>query len=509
MTLLLGVDLGTTAIKAGLYEVTGELVASGSSEQRLRTPAPGMVEFDPDTYWQGFVDLVRHVVSAVPGGPSGVGGLALSVQGETLVATDGEGRALRPAIVWLDNRAAAQSDHLRAHFGNQTIFEVTGQPEMLPTWPAAKILWLRDHEPETFKRVSRWLLLEDYFIQRLTGEVWCEGSLTTSTCYWNLRTRRWWPEMLEAIGIDETRLPRIGESGDVVGPLRPSVAAELGLRRNTIVSLGALDQACGAIGVGNVRTGIFSENTGAALAVCATVDRPVLDPNRRIPCHHHGLAGMYMLHTFTSGGILLRWWRDEFARSDAGEYETTGGYDELTSMAASVAPGSEGVMVVPHLQGAMAPDPDPHASAAITGLRLHHGQAHVVRAMLESIAYVVRRNLEAIADMGVEVHEIRALGGGARSALWKQIEASVAGVPVVITSCLEPATLGAAMLGGMGAGVFDDLEGAINSAVRTAARFEPDPVDQGVYQSGYERYCELSQTLGRLGGRHQELIDAS
>jgi sugar (pentulose or hexulose) kinase len=507
LTLLLGVDLGTTAIKAALYEATGTLVAAAAREQALSMPSPGEVELDLEGYWGAFADLVGQLAHAAPGGAEDIAGLALSVQGETLVAADASGRALRPAIVWLDNRASAESDELCARFGNETIFAVTGQTEMLPTWPAAKILWLRHNEPATFGRTARWLLLEDYFVQRLTGEAWCEGSLATSTCYWNFRTRQWWPEMLEAIGVEPSQMPSIGESGRPVGTLRAGVAQELGLRPETVVSLGALDQACGAIGVGNIRPGVFSENTGAALAVCATIDQPVLDPQRRMPCHAHALAGMYMLHTFTSGGIVLRWWRDAFTRSGVAPGAPLE-YDELTSSAASVPAGAEGVMVVPHLQGAMAPDPNPYASAAITGLRLHHGQPHVVRAILESIAYVVRRNVDAVTEVGVRVDEIRALGGGARSPLWKQIEASVTGVPVVTTTCAEPATLGAAMLAGTGAGVFDDVGAAMTSAVRVAARYEPDPKDREVYEEGYARYCELSTALGQFGDRHRELIDA-
>jgi len=218
---------------------------------------------------------------------------------------------------------------------------------------------------------------------------------------------------------------------------------------------------------------------------------------------------MYMLHTFTSGGIVLHWWRDGFTGTTGGTGEKRPTYEELMASAALVPSGSEGVLVLPHLQGAMAPDPNPHASAAITGLRLHHGPSHVVRAILESIAYVVRRNVDAMADMGLEVHEIRALGGGARSPLWKQIEASVTGVPVVVTSCAEPATLGAAVLAGIGAGVFEDAGSAISSAVRAAARYEPDAEDHAAYEDGYARYCELSETLGQFSRNRPELTHAS
>jgi xylulokinase len=505
----LGVDLGTTAIKAGLYDLTGALVATGWREQHLLTQAPNRVEMDPEDYWAGFVEVVHQVCRASPEGLRRVAGLALSVQGETLIAADGDGRPLRPAIVWLDNRATAESEEFCAQFGNDEIFQVTGQTEMLPTWPAAKLLWLRHHEPAVFGQAARWLLLEDYFMQRLTGEPWCEGSLASSTCYWDLHTRQWWPAMLDALGIEQSQLPHIGESGQPIGTLRPRVADELGLPRHAVVSLGALDQACGSIGVGNVRPGLFSENTGAALAICATVDRPVLDPHRRMPCHYHGLPGRYMLHSFTSGGIVLRWWRDAFARAASGSDHCDVDYDQLVAGAESVPAGADGVLVVPHLQGAMAPDPNPYATAAVVGLRLHHGPSQVVRAILESIAYVIRRNVDALHDMGIEVQEIRALGGGARSPLWKQIEASVVGLPVVITTSSEPATLGAAILAGIGAGVFADPEEAIASTVQKAHRYEPKTKDAQVYQDGYARYCDLTDTLGQFAIRHRERLHAT
>jgi sugar (pentulose or hexulose) kinase len=508
--LLLGVDLGTTAIKGGLYDEGGRLLGSASREQELITPAPSVVELNLEQYWSAFVHVVHQVLDQSGYGGHDVQGVALSAQGETFVPVGRNGNALRPPVVWLDNRATSESEQLANKFGAQTIYEVTGQTEMLPTWPAAKILWLRAHEPEVYEAVSKWLLLEDYFLYRMTGELVCEPSLVTSTCYFECRARRWWPDMLEALGLEQEQLPVIREPGTAVGPFRPEVADELRLDRAAIVSLGGLDQACGALGVGNVRPGVFSENTGAALAICSTVNGPVLDPLRRIPCHCHGVPGEYMLHTFTSGGIVLKWWRDRFFQRDPrGEGDPEIGYDWVTPVAEPVPPGSEGLLCVPHLQGAMAPDPNPYATGAIVGLTLRHGAEHVVRAILEGVAYVVRRNVEAIRSMGVSVSEIRALGGAARSPLWKQIEADVTGLPVVVTTCAEPATLGAAMLAGVGAGIYESVVAAVETTVEISARHEPRLSVQAVYDDGYDRYCQVTSVLGELAMRQQGSPDAA
>ena len=242
--------------------------------------------------------------------------IGISAQGETLICVDRTGRAIRPAIVWLDNRAQDEAANLGATFGDEAAYRVTGQVSFVPTWPASKLLWLKRHEPATFERTAYFLLIEDYFIARLTGRFVCEGSLVTSTMYWDLNTKKWWPEMLDYLGVDETRLPEIRESGETVGELLPRVAKELGLNTATIVCTGALDQAAGAIGVGNIRPGVFSENTGAALAICATVAAPIFDPGRQMPCHYHGVPGRYMEHTFTSGGMVLRWYRDTFCQTE-------------------------------------------------------------------------------------------------------------------------------------------------------------------------------------------------
>ncbi len=497
MDTILSVDLGTTAVKTALFDERGGLLAKATREYKLATPSPLAVELGVEQYWAAFKRTLAEVLEARPGAAGSIRALGISAQGETLICADGDGNALRPAIVWLDNRAQDEAADLAREFGNDQCYRVTGQVSFVPTWPAAKILWLRRNEPDVFRRTAHFLLLEDYIIKRLTGRTVCEGSLVTSTTYWDFTRRAWWPEMLAYLGIGAERLPEIYESGEPIGPIREAVARELGLEPSTIVCTGALDQAAGAIGVGNIRPGVFSENTGAALAVCATVRNPVFDPSAQMPCHYHGVPGLYMEHTFTSGGMVLRWYRDTFCQPEI-EAARRGGrdsYDLLSEMADGVAPGSEGLVMLPHLQGAMAPEANPKAKGVFYGFTLRHTKAHFARSIMESIACIVRRNIDVIEGLGIPVTEIRVLGGGARSSVWNRIKCDVTGRPVVTTENEEAACLGAAILAGRAVGMFGSLDEAVDRMVAVKGRLEPDPERHALYDGVYANYRELYDDL--------------
>lgn len=504
MDMILAVDLGTTAIKTSLFDEHGKLLAKAAREYELSTPTATSVELDVEVYWVAFRQTVSDILAARPDAPSRIRALGISAQGETLICADASGAALRPAIVWLDSRAQDEADALAAHFTNETCYRVTGQVSFVPTWPAAKILWLRENEPDVFRRTATFLLIEDWLIRRLTGVAVCEGSLVTSTTYWDFTRRTWWSEMLDYLGIDESRLPELRESGSPVGPILPPVARELGLDPSTIVCMGALDQAAGAIGVGNIRPGVFSENTGAALAICATVPKPTFDPAARMPCHYHGVPGLYMEHTFTSGGMVLRWYRDTFCQPEIEAALATGrdSYDLLGELAAGVAPGSEGLVMLPHLQGAMAPEANPRAKGVFYGFTLRHTKGHFARSIMEAIGCIVRRNLEVVESLGIPVSEIRVLGGGARSPVWNQIKADITGRSVVITENEEAACLGAAILAGSGVGVFGSLEDATDQMVAISQRYEPIPENRAVHEDVYRAYAELYGDLVGMFERH-------
>ncbi|MCD6318644.1 FGGY-family carbohydrate kinase [Candidatus Aerophobetes bacterium] len=500
MTYIIGYDLGTTAIKVSLFDEQGNLLEKSTQEYELSTPSPRIVEQEVSVYWDSFKRGLKEVLnkSKVPSGD--IKCMGVSAQGETLIVIDKEGNPLRPAIVWLDSRAEKEAEILAEAFKNENVYRRTGQVEMVPTWPAAKILWLKRHESEVFKKIFKFLLIEDYFIYRMTGYFVSEGSLLCSTTYWDIREKKWWGEMLDFLGIDEGKLPEMKEPGELIGPIKKEVASELGLSTNTLITTGALDQACGAIGVGNIKPGIISENIGAALAICATVNEPFVDPNRRMPCHYHGLPNKYMAHTFTTGGMVLRWFRDKFCQEEKSVAEriSEDSYNILGAEAAKTPPGSEGLIFLPHLQGAMAPEVNPKAKGVLYGFTLRHTKGHVIRAIMESLAAAIRRNIDALEDLGIKVSEIRSLGGGARSRLWSQIKADLTERPLVTTEYEDAACLGAAILAGTATGVWSSVEEAVEKVVRLKDRFTPQEEVKELYRKFYKMYVKLYEDLCSL-----------
>ncbi|KQW72436.1 FGGY family carbohydrate kinase [Ensifer sp. Root127] len=494
--LLLGIDLGSTALKCALFDFAGNLAAETSVEYSLLTPRQKWVEINVETYWTALRKALETLWRDPQVNARDVVSVGISAQGETLVPVDEDGTAIRNAIVWLDNRAEDEARFLQGRFGDD-IYVQTGQPTMLATWPAAKLLWLTRHEPEVRERTHKFLLIEDWLIWKLTGEYISEGSLVTSTCYWNPSTKEWWPEMLDAINVGKEQLPTVVEPGSLVGTIRRAAAEDLGLPTTVKICAGALDQACGAIGAGNVTAGQFSENTGAAVALCATVPKMTFDPNRAIPCHYHGVPNTYMMHTFTSGGIVLRWFRDQFCEPQLQSAAQSGGdsYALLGELAATVKPGADGLLLLPHLQGAMAPENNSSASGALIGLTLQHGRGHVLRAIFESVAFIVRRNVDAIEPLGPKIEKVRALGGGARSPIWKQIEADVLGRPVVTMKHSDAGALGAAILGGIGIGAWSDVSEATEHLVVEKQLYEPNPEHKALYEDRYAAYTAAYEAL--------------
>jgi xylulokinase len=490
MEFLIGLDLGTTAIKIGLFDTEGKTVGVTTQEYDLLTPVINFVEVEVDTYWNAFKDGISDLRSRYPEEIGKVVAFGISAQGETLICLDQAGKSIRNAIVWMDNRASTEADQLRERFTDEVCYAVTGQVSFEPTWPASKILWLRNNEQDTFVRTSKYLLIEDYFIYKLTGKWATEGSLVTSTTYWDITKKVYWSEMLEYLGIVEEQLAPVYESGELIGKILPSIAGELGLPENLTVCTGALDQAAGALGVGNIKEGLFSENIGSALAICVPVSKPVFDPNRRLPLHYFVVPDMYMLHTFTTGGMALRWFRDKFCDLEmlVGNSIDTDPYDLLSKEAATVEPGSEGLVFLPHLNGSLAPDVNSNAKGVYFGITLKHSKAHFIRATMESLGYVIKRNLEALSDMGIHVDEIRSLGGGSKSSVWNQIKADILGKKLLTVKTSEAACLGAAVLAGKGVGIFVNLEEAVHKMAQINEEYEPKPENGKVYEQGYEVY---------------------
>ncbi len=498
---LMGIDAGTTSLKAVLYDEEGNTVAVGRSEYNIETPQPGMAELNAEDYWNACREAILKVMRASNVNPAEVEAIAISSQGETFIPVDRDGNPLRRAIVWLDNRSGDESRIIEKHFGVDNIFKVTGQPQVVPTWPATKILWLKRNEPRIFAETYKYLLVEDFLLYKLTGIFSTEYSVVSSTLMFDICREDWWDEMLEVIGISRDHLPELNPSGKPIGNISDSASKATGLSTKTIVSTGAFDQAAGAVGSANVKPGIITETTGAALALLATINEPVYDPKHRVPCHHHALPGKFFLLPWCqTAGIVFRWFRDEFGKYEAEVADKMGvdAYDLLTLEASGVKAGSNGLIILPHFAGAGPPEFDPDARGVIFGLTLSHGRAHLIRAILESIAYMLRRNIELIEEFGVRVKEIRSLGGASKSPLWNQIKADVTSKVILTLQTSEAASLGAAILAGVACGRFKCVEDGCDVMVRLKERYEPNLENRKIYDRYYRVYLSLYEKLRDL-----------
>ncbi len=399
---------GDDGVKAALFDAEGRLAATGSCEYQPDKPRADWLELDPEVYWQAACQAIRSALAACGNGHGEIRAVGVTSQGNPGCA-GGAGRPLRPAIVWLDTRSAAEAAELAEAFDPAEVYRVTGQQEMIPAWPATRVMWLRRREPGVYARAAKYLLVGDYLVYRLTGRFVSDRGLNPSTLYFDLNTGGWWPEMLEYLGLRAEQLPELAGPAAAVGAVQAEAAREAGLSAGTPVVPCPIDQVCGAVGAGSIAPGIITENTGAALALAATTLRPVLDPRRRVGVYLHGAPNRYLLLPWApTAGMALRWFRDEFG--DGADY------DALCRPAADIAPGADGLILLPHFSGAGCPHVAPRAGAALYGLTLNHTRAHVARALMEAVAFMVRGNLEMLAEMGVAGTELRSLGKAPRAA---------------------------------------------------------------------------------------------
>ncbi|MDY4898109.1 MAG: FGGY family carbohydrate kinase [Eubacteriales bacterium] len=468
---LLGLDLGTTSVKAAVFDEHGKRYYVRSIEYSLDTdPSTGYIELAPEKYTAICRELIDEAGASFP-----LTALSIDSQGETMILTDADDRPLCPAINWMDCRATAEAAAIEAHFGRRRVYEVTGQPEITGGWPASKLLWFRNNRPELFDRIRHVYLLEDWIIRDLCGAFVSERTLQSSSVYFDIRCCRWWDEMLEFIGVSSDVLPQIVPCGTCVGNYG-----------SIKVVAGALDQIAGSIGAGVSRPGQVSEMTGTIMAVCAPCTSiPDYTPDSIIPCHLHALDGMYCRLLWSSAaGVALKWFRDVLMPGRS--------FRELDELAGAVAPGCDGLTFLPHLCGSSMPVYNPDAKGCFYGLTLAHGGGHFVRAILESVAFMLKSDLDYIGLTPGQGREIRITGGGAAGTLWPQIKADVTGFCLGVPTESETACLGAAILAGVGAGAYASLDDAVKSAVGVGRRITPSGAD---YTSAYDAYRSLDAKL--------------
>jgi xylulokinase len=464
VTALVGLDVGTTGVKALALAPDGTVTATAEEEYPLSTPRPGWAEQDPEDWWRASEQALARL------GLPEVAGIGLSGQMHGLVVLDAAGRVLRPAILWNDQRTGAECAEIEERLGFTKLVELTGN-RALTGFTAPKLLWLRRHEPEVFGSVEQVLLPKDYVRLRLTGTRAIDVADASGTLLFDVAARRWSDEMLAALQLPRAWLPEAHESAAVTGETAEGVP----------VAAGAGDQASGALGVGVSRPGPLSVVLGTSGVVFAALPTFASDPRARVHVFCHAVPGAWhAMGVMLSAAGALRWFRDAFAPAEH--------FDVLVAEAEASPPGAEGLLFLPYLAGERTPHFDPGARASFTGLSLRHDRGGLVRAVLEGVAYGLRDSLDLLGELGVRAEAGRVSGGGARSKLWLRIVSSVLGLPLERTTVEEGAAYGAALLGGVAGGVFADVEEAVQACVRVRDVVEPDPEWSKIYAAGYERF---------------------
>jgi xylulokinase len=474
MTDLVGLDVGTTGVKALRISAEGEVLARAEEEYPLATPQPGWAEQDPEDWWRAAESALAQVRG------DGVAGIGLSGQMHGLVALDEAHRVLRPAILWNDQRTGEECAEIEALLGLRELVQLTGN-RALPGFTAPKILWLRKHEPDVYARIAHVLLPKDYVRLRLTGERATDVADASGTLLFDVAGRQWSEEVVQALDIPGEWLPAALESPAVSGQTAAGVP----------VAAGAGDQAAGALGVGVDRPGPLSVVLGTSGVVFAALPGFATDADGRVHAFCHAVPdGWHAMGVMLSAAGSLGWLRSVVARGEPA--------DEVVAEAEAWQPGAEGLTFLPYLAGERTPHVDPYARAAFTGLSLRHDRGALVRAVLEGVAFGLRDSLELLRELGVEPASARVSGGGARSDLWLRIVASVLELPLERTAAEEGAAFGAALLGGVAAGVFADVHEAVAATVRVRETVEPEPDWVRPYAGAYERFRALYPALRPL-----------
>ena len=494
MALLLGLDVGTSGCKAVLITPDGSVVAETTSEYPMAVPRPGWAEQDPEGWWQATIDSIKQVLVQV-GGDS-IAGIGLTGQMHGLVLLGEAGKVLRPCIMWNDQRTAAQCAEIEQKVGRAKLIELAGKPA-LTGFTVGKILWVREQEPEVYRLARHVLLPKDYVRNRLTGELAMDVADGSGTLLMDVRRRVWSDELLRLLDIPHEWLPPLHECHEVVAQVSSEAASATGIRPGTPVVAGAGDQAAQSIGTGMAREGVVSVTIGTSGVVFAATNQYRFDPTGELHAYCHAVPDTWHLMGVTlSAGGSLRWFRDALFQAEKAEAARTGrdAYDIITELAATVPAGSDGLLFLPYLTGERTPHADPDARGVFFGLSLRHTKAHMARAVLEGVAFSLRECLDLLCNLGQSCARVRVSGGGSRSAFWRQMMADVFGTEIVEVNVTQGAAYGAALLAGVGAGVYGSVVEACERTIRETGSTSPGP-EAPAYVDSYDRYRALYPAL--------------
>ncbi|HYF92426.1 MAG TPA: FGGY-family carbohydrate kinase [Symbiobacteriaceae bacterium] len=494
MDALLGVDIGTTALKSVLFDFHGRRLWQADAEYPTRHPATGWAEQDPDDWWRAFCHTMRRMTGDI-GKVANIVAIGVSSQAPTMLPVDRSLKPVRPALIWMDRRSESQCEWLRREVGEERIRSITGN-RTDPYYMASELLWFKQTEPELYAHTRCLLQANGYVNLRLTGELSIDLSHCALTQLFDIARDCWSTELLVAMGVDPALLPPVSECTDVIGRVTAAAAAETGLPVGIPVVAGAVDGVAAALEAGVLDPGEAAEMTGTSTVLILPVGTPRFSPD--LTASRHALPDTYLLFgAMSTTGASLRWFRDQLGAAEVAAARELGTdpYDMLTSSAGAVPPGANGVIFLPYMAGERAPIWNTNARGVFAGLSMATTRADLVRAVLEGSVFALAHNIEAAEGVGVEVRDLRSVGGGARSPLWCQIKADVLGRPVLLPRTAVGAPFGDAVLAGRGVGIYPDLKTPVRSTVTVSHRFEPNPEAHDRYREVYRVYRSIYEHL--------------
>ncbi|SHE30564.1 xylulokinase [Thermoanaerobacter uzonensis DSM 18761] len=486
----LGIDLGTSAVKIILIEEKGNVIGSTSKEYPVYYPQPGWSEQNPEDWWNATKDGIRELIIKTGVKNYDIKGIGLSGQMHGLVLLDENNNVLMPAILWNDQRTQEECDYITQTLGKERLTKYTGN-KALTGFTAPKILWVKKHRPEIYKKIKHILLPKDYIRFKLTGEYATDVSDASGTLLFDVENRRWSKEMLDALDIPYDWMPKCYESTGVTGYVTKEAADLTGLKEGTIVVGGGGDQASGAVGTGTVKSGIVSVALGTSGVVFASQDKYVVDEENRLHSFCHANGKWHVMGVMLSAAACLKWWVDKIINFNGSSIT----YEKLLEEAEKVTPGSGGLIFLPYLMGERTPHSDPYARGCFIGLNMTHNRGHMTRAILEGVALGLRDSLEIIKELNIPVNEVRVSGGGAKSVLWRQILADIFGVRVDMVNATEGPAFGAAIMAAVGYGIFKDVEEACSTLIKVTDSVYPIGENVSKYDEIYQIYRGLYKAL--------------
>lgn len=498
---LLGIDIGTSACKVALFTPDGEVAAQGSGDYPVYTPQPGWSEQAPPDWWNAVCKAIRGMLEQSGADPACIAGIGIDGQSGSAVPVGGDGSVLCNTPIWLDTRTAAICAELDEQLGNERLFAVSGNP-LMPAYTLPKALWYKRERPELYKRMDKILQSNGYIAYMLTGELTQDISQGYGWQCFDMRSGEWNIPLCREMGLNPDHLPNIVPCHQIVGKVTEEAARATGLVPGIPVAAGGLDAACGSLGAGVRRHGEVQEQGGQAGGMSICLTRYVADT--KLILSYHVVPDSWLLQGGSvGGGGIMRWMEQELGAAERQAAKEKGGSPMavMDGEAAEIPPGSEGVIFLPYMSGERSPIWNPDAKGVFYGLDYRKTRAHLIRAGMEGAAFALHHNLEVAREAGAPVDEMRAMGGAANSRVWTQIKADVTGKRIVVPSSDTATTLGAAILAGVGVGVYRDFGEAVGRTVKLRRAHEPDMESHAVYQAGYRRYRQLYESLKHMMGK--------